>query len=411
MNIAYFWQREDTDLDQVSGPVLHVRAVIEGLRQHGHGVRLVTYKDGQPAWSDDLVTWHRVPLRVSTGRGFRLFESSVRGVQSRLQLPFAGLFDSLHFAEAFLLALKDIDLIYERFDLLGSAGVIAGRKLRVPAVLELNGDLVEEWKEQGLVVSRSQWSLIRQVTRWAFGAAAHLVTVTEGLRQSTIEQWGIDPPKVTTVTNGVNLDVFTGAQASSQLNPEGDSGGHPTVIHVGSFQPWHSLDLLVEAFGRLDPGLRARLVLVGDGPLRAEIEDQVDRLALGRSVTFTGSVSHPAVAQLLDRADVAVLAHRPTTAASSGTPLKLMEYMAAGKAIVAPKLGNIVGVVNDQETALLFEPGSVESLRAALANALTNDSLRQALGCAAREAAIAHHSWDRTVAELEGIFIRLLEAR
>lgn len=404
MNIAYIWQREDTDLDQATGPVLHVRAVIDGLRRRGHHVRVAAFHDGRPAWSDDLVTWQEALPRGTNARRFRWFESVVRGIQTHLRLPFARLFDSARFADAMLPALRDRDVIYERYDLLASGGVMAGHRLGVPVILELNGDVLAEYRDLDIVLSRPQQAVINWVTRRTFQAATHLVAVSEPLRRGTCERWGIEATRISTVLNGVDIDVFAQPQTAPDMPPRRRADDRPAVIYVGSFQPWHSLDLLVDAFSEVVKCVPTRLILVGDGQTRNEIEAQVKRLGLGDCVDFTGRVAHPVVGSLLSRADVAVLAHRSTVTAGAGTPLKLLEYMAAGKAVVAPNLGNITAVVDDHRTALLFEAGSAPALVAALKEALTNASLRRDLGEAARREAVARHAWDSTVVALEQIF-------
>jgi glycosyltransferase involved in cell wall biosynthesis len=114
-----------------------------------------------------------------------------------------------------------------------------------------------------------------------------------------------------------------------------------------------------------------------------------DRLAI------TGAVVPHDVPDLLDACDILVSPHVPLPGGVDffGSPTKLFEYMAAGKAIVASRLGQIAEALTDGETALLVEPGDAAELAAALVRLAEAPELREALGANARRAAIERHSW------------------
>jgi glycosyltransferase involved in cell wall biosynthesis len=112
-------------------------------------------------------------------------------------------------------------------------------------------------------------------------------------------------------------------------------------------------------------------------------------------VIFTGSVGHDRIPALLDACDILVAPHVPLADGSEffGSPTKIFEYMAMGKAIVASRLGQIGDVLADEETALLVEPGNVDELKAAIVRFVEDKRLREALGKKAREVAEREHTW------------------
>ena len=414
MNIAYIWQRSDIDLTKDTGPVLHVKAVIRQLQRRGHQVerslRNETGRRPSPTTSSSGNRWlHAAPTRPGFERRKALFAACKAGCTCRTPVSD----DSLRFADSILPALSGVDLIYERHDLQATGGLMAARRLGVPAVVELNGDVLQEYRVLGIQLSRSQWAVLRQVTRRSYHMASHIVTVSEPLRLSTIAEWNLPPDRVTTVANGVDLEVFTG-RVNGDFTEREPATRAPTIIHVGSFKPWHSLDLLVDAFALVVERLpNAELILVGDGELRADIEARVASLGLTDRGQFTGSVPHQQVAEWLARADVAVMAHKPTKEANAsvGTPLKLMEYMAAGMAIVAPDLPNIAAIVTDSDTACLYPSGDRIALANSLLWLLTDNEERDRLGASAHLKARASHSWEGTTIRLEQIFDTLLATR
>jgi glycosyltransferase involved in cell wall biosynthesis len=121
--------------------------------------------------------------------------------------------------------------------------------------------------------------------------------------------------------------------------------------------------------------------------LRAEVESG--------KVIFTGAVAHERVPALLDACDILIAPHVPLADGSEffGSPTKIFEYMAMGKAIVASRLGQIGEVLKHEETALLVEPGNVSELAAAIVRVAGSDELRGRLGPNAREAAVKNHTW------------------
>lgn len=412
LKIGYLMQADSVQMSTISGPQLHVKAVVQGLKQRGHQVRLVAIQNGQIQWTDDTVNWYPTEFGYSESRSFRRIESVLRGIQSRLHLPFLRLFDSYRFSDACVAALAGYDILYERYGILSYGGLIAARRLGIPLIFEINGDLLEEYVQLGLQLSRPQWAILHLATRVMYNKAARLVPVSEILEQGIVQRWGIDPKKVNVIPNGADIDKFIYANGATGTQLRHQIGDGPVIIFVGSFEPWHGVDLLLDAFASLVSSKpEARLVLVGDGRLRSEMESRVASLDLRDRVIFTGMIDHSEVASLLKTADIAVIYHRGTKAETALSPLKLFEYMAAGKAIVAPAVSNIERLLTHRVTGLLIPPGNPEALANALVELLENEQLRSTLGKAARQQAIDKHSWTRTISELEVIMYELVDGR
>jgi glycosyltransferase involved in cell wall biosynthesis len=407
LRIGYLLQADVPEMAELSGPQLHVQATIEGLTRRGHHVRLVAAQNRGLVWTDDREAWQVGQLSLSATRSFRLVERAVRGMQSRLHFPFLRLFGSYRFAEVCATALSGYDLMYERHGFLGYGGLIAARRLNVPLILEVNGDFVEEYRKLGIELSGAQWAAIHLITRLTLEHADRIIAVGETIKQRIARRWRIPAAKISVVTNGADIRLFTATTALQVESVRTRYGleSQPTIIFVGSFQPWHGVDLLVEALREVVARRSGvRLILVGDGPRRVEIERRAGSLGLGERVIFTGSVPHQEVAALLQVADVAVIYHSGAAAEIVETPLKLFEYMAAGKALVAPAVPNMQRLLAHRVNALLVPPDSPPALAEALLELLDDSDLRAALGAAARTEAQARHSWDRVVTDIEAIF-------
>ncbi len=393
LSIGYLWQYDGYRPDNPSASVLHIQAVVRALGRQGHSVRTVTLDGTRARWSDDLDSWEICPAppRAPLARGF---ESVVRGLQGRLHLPYLNLFESDRFARACTSCLAGCDVLYERYWLMNAGGVLAARRLGIPIVLEVNGDVLEEYKQLGLPLSPPQRLAIERLNRSIFSHASHVVTVSEALRQRTRQRWQIPADKISVVHNGAEVESFAAAGVDGErADPE-----RLTIAFTGSFKPWHGLEGIVSTFGRIaEQHPCTRLLLIGDGPLRGRIEQQVVAAGLRERVHFTGSVPHENVPNLLAHSDIAVIGIEPVPGCCH---LKAFEYMAAGLPIAAPATPNIDEFLDDGATALLYDPGDAGALGAALTRLLEDRSLRVRLGREAQRRALKRHSWSATADKL-----------
>jgi glycosyltransferase involved in cell wall biosynthesis len=409
LKVGYLWQSRSADLSKISATTLHIKAVVEGFERRGHEVRLVTFQNGQARWTPDRINWQRADLGIGQSRLFRSFERIIRGIQSRLRLPYFNLFDSYRFAEACVSTLKECDILYERYWPLNYGGLIAAKRLGIPLVLEINGELTEEYAQLGMQLSKAQWAAISLIVRLMFRYADHSIAVGEQIKAQMTQRWQIDPANVSVIINGTDYDLFATPRSRQQIQEKFHLREGITLIFVGGFQPWHGVDVLVKAFRQVyDTHLDARLLLVGDGPQRAEIAQLAEQLDLGNAVHFLGKMSIEHVADLLAVADIAAApyCHRQETIG-----MKLFDYMAAGKAIVITGENRQNSVIQHLHTGLVVEPGNVEELAHALLNLVEDRDLRRRLGQNAQIQAKSAHSWDNTVAKIESLCMNLLAQR
>ncbi len=177
-----------------------------------------------------------------------------------------------------------------------------------------------------------------------------------------------------------------------------------TVAYAGHLYAWKGVDVLLEAIARV-PDVQG-LVIGGHEKETdlARLRTLATRLGIDGRVTFTGHLLPSAVSTRLAQADVLALPN-PASAISthSTSPLKLFEYMAAGKAIVASNLPAIREVLADEVNALLVAPGDAEAMAAGIRRLASDPALRGRLGDRARSA-VAEYSWDRRAERLETLF-------
>lgn len=178
---------------------------------------------------------------------------------------------------------------------------------------------------------------------------------------------------------------------------------------VGSLKPWHGVDLLIEAFrGVLSADEKAKLLIVGTGPTEEALRQQAAKL--GGAVVFAGGVEHNDVPSYLSAMDVTVAPFRDIEGFYF-SPIKVFEYMAAGRCVVASRLGQIEEVVQDGQRGLLCKPDDAEALSEALLTALRDPALRTRLASVAREYVERHHTWRVAAEKTLGVVTRYVSDR
>jgi len=406
VKIGYLMQAGVPDVRQfpLSGPANHVKQVITELNGLGHQVRLIMYKDGQIFQSDNLVNFERVSLRWLNSGLFRLFESAVRRIQSELRLPYAALFESFRFASACRQALPGYDVFYERMGWVGYGGVWAAKCLKIPIVLEVNGDHLSELETLGMMPRGIQLWLSTFLVRRAVRSVAHVVATGEGWRERFIERWGVLSDLVTVIENGseiVGLLPQDRLRAFSKEPPSKTT----TILYIGAFEPWHGVNVLIKAVaGAVSSGRSLKLILIGSGSCDETLRQMVDELNLRKVVTFTGYLPLHEVGDLMAQADIGV---SPYCGRIEYSGLKLLDYKSAGLAVIASGQNGQPAILEHGKTGWIVPPCDENVLSEAMILLSADTTLRKKLGQAARIDAENRHTWTNTARSLDRLFSRV----
>ncbi len=257
----------------------------------------------------------------------------------------------------------------------------------MPFYLEVNAPIADERTRFGGLSLRG---LARRLEAWTWRAATRVVAVT-GVLKSMIATAGVHPDRIEVVPNGIDPAAF----ADLPARPDAPD---PLVLgFVGFVRDWHGLDAVISAMAGHAGSPRLDLVVVGDGPARAALERQAAALGIADRVRFTGLAPHQDVPRLVAGFDIAL----QPRAVAYASPLKIFDYMAAGRAIVAPDQPNIREILTNGETALLFDPACADALWQTVLRFAGDAALRMRLGAAARlEIERRRYTWGGNAARL-----------
>ncbi|MGV3573094.1 MAG: glycosyltransferase family 4 protein [Ramlibacter sp.] len=236
-------------------------------------------------------------------------------------------------------------------------------------------------------------------TRWLYNrASAALVTTGEKLRLELIEQNGFTDVPIRSIPTGIPPERFAPAHPV-QARLELGLPARTTIGILATLRSWKGHRFLVEAFGMLRAaGHDLQLLVVGDGPQRPMLEEQVAQAGLGEWIRFTGHDPKPE--RWLRAMDVFVL----PSYANEGVPQALMQAMMSGLPCITTDVGAIAEVARDGETALMVPPQDSAALAAMLTRLLEDAAMRERLGRQARAFALANCTLDAMCDRMEEVF-------
>ncbi len=264
------------------------------------------------------------------------------------------------------------DLIYERYALFTLCGRWVARLFGVPFVLEVNAPLSLELSRHGGLAFAG---LARRLETWLLSSSTRTIVVSLAMAEVFVRQ-GVPAQRLVVMPNGVDADQFNPQVDGRAVRATFGLDGACVAGFVGWMRPWHGVERLIDAVATLLPRCpELRLLLVGGGPALPALQQQVAERGLEQAVVFTGPLPAHAVPAHIAAMDIAV---QPDVT-DYASPIKLFEYLALGRAVLAPAKPNILEIVTDDVTALTFPPGDTAALAAALERLYADPLLRQRL--------------------------------
>ena len=397
------------------GASVHLRSLVTAFVRAGHSVVLATPLLNKSPWEGpaklDMSLLHLPPSAdiVKAVLSLKAFNEML-GVANSLPGELRRILYNQELATQLKYRFEHDppDFIYERASLYGTAGVALARVLNVPLLVELNAPLAVE---QSAYRATGLGELAAQAERWTLLGADAVLAVSALLRDHVVSL-GVRPDRVHVVPNGVDATLFQPRPPDPSIRARWGLPDGPVLGFVGGLRRWHGVEALPALLDKLVHRYRGlRLVIVGDGPLRGELEHTLKERGLTRSVVFTGSLPHEEVAKLIPQFDVALAPYSKPEHAFYFSPLKLFEYMACGIAVAVAGLGQIAEVVQDGETGLLYPPGELDGLTVACDRLLADPALRQRLGQAAAKEIHGLYTWDQNAARVVELARALIATR
>lgn len=286
--------------------------------------------------------------------------------------------------------LKNSDLVYERFAAFQELGSIF-QKNGIPWILETNAPLFYEAKNER---NSSVLNLVmKKLEIQAYKKCDILVCVSQTLKEIIISQLGISPDKIHVMPNGVDIDYF---------NPDSYKQHRLTndfvIGFVGTTQKWQRLDILFEAIHQLrKEGYPISCIVVGDGNAYDEWHSMINKNGWGKFINFIGRVSRKEVPEYIKGFDICYSAPQEMDIGLYISPLKLYEYMAMSKPVLASNTEDSKKLILNNSTGYLFQFGDIVDLKSKIIEAYNSKKELEEMGRNARSLIVENHSWEKRI--------------
>lgn len=301
------------------------------------------------------------------------------------------------------------DFFYQRYSPLSFAGVVLSKLLKTRLIIEVNSPV-------GTIQNRGNqrwlsYYLMRLFEQMILSQADDIIVVSEAIKRHLIAN-GIKRDKVIVNPNGVDPDVFSPCINEDKIRRKYGLKDRIVIGFSGNFVRWHGIPNLIGAIANVIlHHSNIRLLLIGDSELRRDYQQMVKEKNLNEYVAFTGAVPYSEVPNYLAACDILVSPQIPIVDGVDyhQSPVKIFEYMAMGKPIIASNLGQISGILKHEETALLVEPGNINQLTKEILRLMDDEKLAERLGGKAREEVIKNFTWQKNAERVISLYTKRVQ--
>jgi glycosyltransferase involved in cell wall biosynthesis len=375
----------------MGGPALHVAYLTAGLRERGYDTTLVA---GSLARGEDSMAF------VADARDVEIVRIDELG---REISPLRDFVATLRLAR--LIRRERPDILHTHTAKAGTVGrvaaILAGKHKPPIVVHTFHGHVL-----RGYFGPLRSW-FFRMLERWLAAHTTALIAVSPQVRDDLVAL-GVAPAERFAV---IRLGIELGERIAPEKNGRADSRrylGIPddrfAVGWIGRMTAVKRTDDVLVAFKRLrEAGVDATLCMVGDGPDRPHLEQRAHELGVMRDTLFLGYQED--VAPFYAAFDALVL-----PSSNEGTPVSVIEALAAGRPVVATRVGGVPDVVQEGEDGFLVDPGATDDLADRLAQLARDEGLREQMGAAGRKRVLPRYAVDRLVDDVDRLYRSLLDA-
>lgn len=377
---------------------VHIRGVVKGLTQLGHKVSILSFPGAEPE-AEEITAPETDKNKTNKKSGFSLLSEITKHVPEFVFEMFELAYNLLAvFRLNKSVKSNDINLIYERYSLFMFAGVWWAKRNNIDIILEIN-DSCQVHRVRALTFKK----LAAKIERWIFKNATGLVFISSRFKEVAEQAYGEIAPCVVS-PNAADLDKFIiDKPAGIALRKELGINDKLVLGYVGAFVHWHGIDWFVDLICQhLPDHPNLVLLLVGDGVAFQPIKARIAEAGVGSQVILTGKLEHKAVASYLSAMDFGIL----PDSNDYGSPMKLFEFMAMGKGMVAPNFSPIAEVVTDNDTSWLFPAGDRKACIDKVLDIAQNPTIHTQVGINARAYIERERQWKHNAEQLLSLLSR-----
>lgn len=390
MKILFYEESRGSSLSSV-----HAYEVCSNLSRVGHDVVFVKGPPPKPGTRG----WYEIGTGLSVWKRMKeLFLLSWILERLRGELTLLWLFwcEASIFLSVFTLILKNrarFDVIYRRHNLLNSEYLLA-KLFGIPSVKEVNGIVADEMRI-GKKGDRASLWLVDRIEKWNMPKAHGFIVVTSQLKEVLNAEYNVPEDRIDVILNGANIELFKPMDDVEAREQLGLRQSDSYVFFVGSLSREQGVEYLIQSAPQvLSQCPHARFIIVGDGAMKEELVNLAAEVGVGDKFMFIGTVHYEQVPLYINASNICAAPFIIKRNERIGiSPLKLCEYMACEKPVVASAISGLE-ILESYNAGILVLPESPQDLANAIIRLLQDPELRKKMGENGRKYVVENRSWE-----------------
>lgn len=394
--------------DKIGTTGTHIFEVLNNLSNMGHSIRYMNGKKYSPITAREFDLRRGQNPRWSLWGQIKIFMAAtpLRGGALVLWKFLKEI--RLFFSALGTVLLRRPDVIYRRHTLFNSDYLIT-KLFNIHSVREVNGIVVDEIK----VTKRSDnitLRVINWIERFTMPKADEIIVVTPKMKELLHSEYGVDLNKITVIQNGANTDLFKPMNAITVRETLDLAQDVNYACFVGSLNKLQGLEYLVQSLPLiLDQCPNTQILIVGDGSIKEQLYKLAKKTGVSNKIIFTGMVHYQEVPRYINASDICVAPMVKERNQRIGlSPLKLCEYLACGKPVVASRISGLE-ILEKYNCGYLINPESPEELAQAIIKLLRDPILRQNMGENGRKYVLENRSWESVAKKVSATFENIVK--
>jgi glycosyltransferase involved in cell wall biosynthesis len=389
MNILFL--ALDNNLSEYTGDSIHIRELVSSLVKLGNEITLIVadIENKKPVlkWAEDI-------------QNLRLYFSKTDGA-------FKGQKTVLYCRK--IAKEHNVQIIYERRTT-PKISYGLNKFLRIPFVIEINA-LVKHEKallgkdmDQGGAAKHMKTSFRKHF----YKKANKIVCVTQNIKINIQKEYDLPSEKVVTISNGANVDLFSPKNQKMCRKDLGLPLDAPYICFSGNLAPWQGVEYAIEAMPTIiERKSNARLIIVGGGVQKEYLERKASELNLKDHVIFTDRVNYHDVPKYINATDICVAPMTTGREKSGSSAIKIYEYLACGKPVIASNVPNIE-FIQKNDCGLLVPKDDPDAMSKAIITLLNDPERRMKMGERGRKLVVENYSWINTARKITDMLETLI---
>ncbi|MBN2010359.1 glycosyltransferase family 4 protein [candidate division KSB1 bacterium] len=364
------------------GSTRKAELLMHELAQYGHDVKLYWMKK-QPEPSNGQPPKLKQKVRGSLKKYLAVLLHNPKNIMSNF-----GYF----FRELKILRDENPDLVIYRLSNYQFSALWVAKMLKIPVIIEADAPNMYEEKIYETQYWQPPW--IGTFIETQVIKHSEMGICVSNVAMDYFRNNGVPDEKICVISNGAYPEKYDAARIENDIRAKFNFKDKVCIGFVGTFHFWHGVENLFKIIREIATEFpNVVFLMVGDGgPLKPAFTKFVQEENLENNVIFSGYVPFEKVAKYLVAMDI-VLAPYPNVEMFYYSPVKLFEYMAAGKPVIASALGQIAEMIEDGVSGKLCSPGNVEQMIASIKELIREPELRKKIGDNARQTILKHHTW------------------